>query len=75
MVEAGMGVGVAGAKAIADEIRGGRLISWRIDGADINWDLGLARLRGGYFSPIAKEFVELCKASYVERERALKARK
>ncbi len=75
MVEAGMGVGVAGVKTIADEIAEGRLISWKIDGAEINWDLGLARLRGGYFSPIAKEFVELCQASFVERERVLKARK
>ena len=75
MVEAGMGVGIAGAKAIADEIAAGRLISWKIDNADINWDLGLARLRGGYFSPVAKEFVELCQASFVERERVLKARK
>jgi DNA-binding transcriptional LysR family regulator len=75
MVEAGMGVGIAGAKAIADEIAAGRLISWKIDDADINWDLGLARLRGGYFSPIGKEFVELCTASFVERERVLKARK
>jgi DNA-binding transcriptional LysR family regulator len=75
MVEAGMGVGIAGAKAIADEIAAGRLISWKIDNADINWDLGLARLRGGYFSPIAKEFVELCTASFVERERVLRARR
>lgn len=75
MVEAGMGVGIAGAKAIADEIAAGRVISWKIDNAEINWDLGLARLRGGYFSPIAKEFVDLCTASFRERERVLKARK
>jgi hypothetical protein len=75
MVENGLGVGTAGAKTIADEIREGRLISWMIEGAEINWELGLARLRGGYFSPIAKEFVALCKESFVMREKELKARK
>ncbi len=75
MVENNLGVGIAGAKTIADEIRDGRLVSWLIEGAEINWELGLARLRGGYFSPIAKEFVKLCKESFVEREKELKARK
>lgn len=75
MVENNLGVGTAGAKTIADEVREGRLVSWMIEGAEINWDLGLARLRGGYFSPIAKEFVALCKASFVEREKKLRARK
>lgn len=73
MVENNLGVGIAGAKTIGDEIREGRLTSWMIEGAEINWDLGLARLRGGYFSPIAKEFVQLCKESFVERERGLQA--
>ena len=58
MVENKMGVGIAGAKHIAKEIREKRLVSWLIEGAEIKWDLGLARLRGGYFSPIAKEFVD-----------------
>ncbi|CAN5446436.1 LysR family transcriptional regulator [soil metagenome] len=75
MVENNLGVGTAGAKTIADEIREGRLVSWMIEGAEINWELGLARLRGGYFSPIAKEFVRLCKDSFVIREKELKARK
>ena len=75
MVEANLGVGTAGAKTIADEIREGRLVSWFIEGAEINWELGLARLRGGYFSPIAKEFVRLCKESFVVREKELKAKK
>lgn len=75
MVEAGLGVGTAGAKTIADEIREGRLISWTIENADINWELGLARLRGGYFSPIAREFVALCKESFIERKKELRARR
>jgi LysR family transcriptional regulator, low CO2-responsive transcriptional regulator len=75
MVENNMGVGIAGAKTVDEEIRAGRLISWLIEGAEIKWDLGLARLRGGYYSPIAKEFVALCRLSFVEREKELKARK
>ena len=47
-----LGVGMAGAKSVAREIRDGKLISWLIEGAEIKWELGLARLRGGHFSPI-----------------------
>jgi len=75
MVENNMGVGIAGAKTVSEEIRSGRLISWLIEGAEIKWDLGLARLRGGYYSPISKEFVRFCRESFVEREKELKARK
>ncbi len=75
MVENQMGVGISGAKNVAQEIREKRLVSWMIEGAEIKWDLGLARLRGGYFSPIAKEFVLLCKESFKEREKELKASK
>ncbi len=75
MVENNLGVGTAGAKTIADEVREGRLVSWLIEGAEINWELGLARLRGGYFSPIARDFVALCKESFVARDKELKARK
>ncbi len=73
MVENKMGVGISGTKYVAGEIAEGRLISWKLEGADIKWDLGLARLRGGYFSPIAKEFVELCKESFADREKFVKA--
>ena len=74
MVENQMGVGIAGAKNVSKEIREGRLISWLVEGAEIKWDLGLARLRGGYFSPIAKEFVHFCKDSFKEREKEFKAK-
>lgn len=75
MVENRLGVGMAGAKSVAREIRDGKLISWLIEGAEIKWELGLARLRGGHFSPIGKEFVRLCKESFVEREKELKAKR
>ncbi len=74
MVENQMGVGIAGAKNVSNEIREARLVSWLIEGAEIKWDLGLARLRGGYFSPIAKEFVQFCKDSFKEREKEFKAK-
>lgn len=74
MVENRMGVGISGTKYVASEIAAGHLIAWRIEGADIKWDLGLARLRGGYYSPIAKEFVALCQKSFADREKMLKAK-
>ena len=75
MVENNLGVGTAGAKTIANEIREGRLVAWTIEGLKINWELGLARLSGGYYSPIAKEFVELCKVSFTQHDKALRARR
>lgn len=75
MVENNLGVGMTGAKSVAKEIRDGQLVSWLIEGAEIKWELGLARLRGGHFSPIGKEFVRLCKESFAEREKELKAKK
>ena len=73
MVENKMGVGLAGAKNVAREVRENRLVSWKITGAEIKWDLGLARLQGGYSSHIAREFFSLCKESFKEREKELKA--
>jgi LysR family transcriptional regulator, low CO2-responsive transcriptional regulator len=75
MVENNMGVGIAGVKTVAAEVEAGRLISWFIEGAEIQWELGLARLRGGYFSPIAHEFARLCRESFKQREKELKAKK
>jgi len=75
MVENNLGVGMAGAKSVAREKRDGKLITWLIEGAEIKWELGLARRRGGHFSPIGKEFVRLCKESFVEREKELKAKR
>jgi len=72
MVEMGLGVGMAGAKAVAKEVREKRLVTWMIEGAEIKWELGLATLRGSHISPIGKEFARLCKESFVERERELK---
>ncbi len=75
MVEKNMGVGIAGVKTVTREIADGKIVSWWIEGAEINWDLGLARLRGGYFSLIANEFARLCRESYKEKEKEFKAKK
>lgn len=74
MVENNMGVGIAGSKTVSNEVRENRLVSWMIEGAEIKWELGLAKLRGGYFSPIATEFATLCRESFKEREKELKAK-
>src|SRR5882724_2964747 len=60
MVEEGMGVGVVPLQSVADEVQKGRLVRWWIEGAQINWQLGLARLSGGYESPILQGFIRLC---------------
>jgi DNA-binding transcriptional LysR family regulator len=64
MVENGLGVGIAGMKGVARETGEGRLVSWMIEGAEIRWQLGLGWIRGGYISPIAREFMKLCKESF-----------
>jgi DNA-binding transcriptional LysR family regulator len=75
MVGNNLGVGMAGAKSVARDIRDGKLVSWLIEGAEIKWETGLARLRGGHYSPIGKEFVRLSRESFVEREKELKAKR
>jgi LysR family transcriptional regulator, low CO2-responsive transcriptional regulator len=75
MVENNMGVGIAGAKNSASDVKAGKLVAWWIEGAEIRWDLGLARLRGGYYSAIAKEFTNLCRENFAAREKKFKAGK
>lgn len=64
MVENQMGVGIAGIRAVKQQVDDGILAALRIEGAELHWDLGVARLRGGYVSPIAKAFVEVCKRTF-----------
>ena len=73
MVENDMGVGLAGAKNVARRIRDKKLVSWFIEGAEIKWNLGLASLRGGYVSPIAEEFIRLCRENFAEKEKAFES--
>ncbi|HEX8737785.1 MAG TPA: LysR family transcriptional regulator [Pyrinomonadaceae bacterium] len=75
MVENNMGVGIASAKTVKQAVTDGKFVAWWIEGATMNWELGLARLRGGYFSPIAHEFARLCRESFAEKEKEFKAKK
>jgi DNA-binding transcriptional LysR family regulator len=59
MVEEDMGVGIVPLQTVRDEVEKGRLIRWWIEGAQINWEMGIARLAGGYESPIAQTFLKL----------------
>jgi DNA-binding transcriptional LysR family regulator len=59
MVEEDMGVGIVPLHAVRDDVEKGRLVRWWIEGAQINWELGVARLTGGYESPITQTFIKL----------------
>jgi DNA-binding transcriptional LysR family regulator len=80
MVAAGMGVGIVPLSAAREDVERGRLVRWWIEGARINWELGVARLSGGYLSPVCQSFIELCheyfnagaKADEPTRQRAKK---
>jgi len=61
MVEEEMGVGIVPLRAVREEVAEGRLVRWWIEGARINWELGLARLSGGYNSPVFQTFIRLCR--------------
>jgi DNA-binding transcriptional LysR family regulator len=82
MVAADMGVGIVPLSVVRDEVERGRLVRWWIEGARINWEMGLARLSGGYLSPVCQTFIDLCRehfaaaapASEPKRRRGAKAR-
>ena len=53
MVEKDMGVGIVPSQSVREEVDEGRLVALWIEGAQINWELGLARLSRSYDSPVA----------------------
>jgi DNA-binding transcriptional LysR family regulator len=61
MVEEDMGVGIVPLQSVREEVEKGRLVRWWIEGAQINWELGIARLSGGYESPIMQTFTRLAR--------------
>jgi len=75
MVEEDMGVGIVPLQTVQDEVERGRLIRWWIEGAQINWEMGLARLAGGYESPIAQTFVKLSRDYFANSPRQTASRK
>jgi DNA-binding transcriptional LysR family regulator len=64
MVEEDMGVGIVPLQSVQEEVAKGTLVRWWIEGAQINWQLGLARLVGGYESPIQLKFLQLCRERF-----------
>jgi LysR family transcriptional regulator, low CO2-responsive transcriptional regulator len=69
MVEEDMGVGIVPLQSVIDEVERGRLVRWWIEGAQINWELGIARLTGGYESPITQTFIQLSRKHFGETQR------
>jgi DNA-binding transcriptional LysR family regulator len=66
MVEEDMGVGIVPLQSVHEEVRSGSLVRWWIEGAQINWQLGVARLVGGYESPIHHKFLQLCREHFAQ---------
>jgi DNA-binding transcriptional LysR family regulator len=64
MVAADMGVGIVPLSVARDDVERGRLVRWWIEGARINWELGVARLNGGYLSPVTQTFLALCREHF-----------
>src|SRR5687768_7495671 len=64
MVAADMGVGIVPLSVAREDVEKGRLVRWWIEGARINWEMGVARLSGGYLSPVSQTFLELCREHF-----------
>ena len=64
MVEEDMGVGIVPLQTVSEAVDKGRLVRWWIEGAQINWELGVARLTGGYDSPIVQTFIKLSRSHF-----------
>jgi DNA-binding transcriptional LysR family regulator len=75
MVEEDMGVGIVPLQSVVEAVAKGRLVRWWIEGAQINWELGVARLTGGYESPIMQTFLKLSRNYFGEPERSPTAAK
>lgn len=75
MVEEDMGVGIVPLQSVKDEVEKGRLIRWWIEGAQINWELGIAQLSNGYDSPIMQKFVSLSHKNFGDAVTVANAKK
>ena len=64
MVEADMGVGIVPLQSVIEDVDSGKLVRWWIEGAQINWELGIAQLTGGYESPIMQTFIRLSRTMF-----------
>ena len=64
MVEEDMGVGIVPLHSAREAVAEGRLVRWWIEGAQINWELGLARISGGYESPVMQTFIRITRKHF-----------
>jgi len=75
MVEEDMGVGIVPLQSVREEVEKGKLVRWWIEGAQINWELGIAQLSNGYDSPIMQKFVALARQNFAVNNPADGAKK
>jgi len=75
MVEEDMGVGIVPLQTVAQAVEKRRLVRWWIEGAQINWELGIAKLTGGYESPILRTFLQLARDHFAGEPTTTIARK
>ena len=75
MVEEDMGVGIVPLQSVKEEVEKGKLIRWWIEGAQINWELGIAQLSNGYDSPIMQKFVALARKNFAKKTPASSTKK
>ena len=75
MVEEDMGVGIVPLQSVKEEVEKGRLIRWWIEGAQINWELGIAQLSNGYDSPIMQKFVSIAHKNFTDAAPAASSKK
>jgi DNA-binding transcriptional LysR family regulator len=64
MVASDMGVGIVPLSTAREDVERGRLVRWWIEGVRINWELGVARLSGGYLSPVCQSFIQFCREHF-----------
>ncbi|MDT5295925.1 MAG: LysR family transcriptional regulator, low CO2-responsive transcriptional regulator [Acidobacteriota bacterium] len=75
MVAADMGIGIVPLSLVREEVERGRLVRWWIEGARINWEMGVARLSGGYLSPVCQTFLTLCREHFAAESDAADKRR
>jgi len=66
MVMSDMGVGIVPLSTAREDVDRGRLVRWWIEGVRINWELGVARLSGGYLSPVCQSFLRFCREHFAD---------
>ena len=75
MVEEDMGVGIVPLQTVGEAVEKGKLVRWWIEGAHINWELGVARLTGGYESPILQTFLKLSRKHFASDDEQTEGKK